>query len=227
MSQIMSVCKANFTFIKPYLYIYLCMDFVAFIINMFFSAAGINSHTEVSYANIATAFLFAIPVILPFFVYKQVLYLGASRKDYFFGTILLFTLSSFIFSLLNIGWYYVELHILVEFKDYFNIIHIFGWDQSGFLGMFFYQFFAYMLVTAALYLLFSAFWSKKGFVLWMAAAAIISVSTSIGKLREVAAEVIGFLLYNPSLLQSVGYELILTAILLFACWGLFIKQRQV
>ncbi|NPC94199.1 hypothetical protein HOO54_18730 [Bacillus sp. WMMC1349] len=227
MNPIRSVCKGSFTFIKPYLYIFLALEFIHFFINIILAAAGINNHIEVSHANVFTAFLFIIPIFLPLFVFKYVLYLGASRKSYFLGIVYLFIVSTCIYSIFNIVWYFFEKHVLIEYKDYFNLIDIFDWNQFGVSGMFLYQFSAYLLVISFLFLLFSAFWCKKGIVLWMGTATVIAVSMSIGQLRGMTTEIVGFLLYNRVLWISVVCEIALTLMIFLCSWKLFVKQRQI
>ncbi len=227
MNQLSGICKISFTSIRLFLYVFLSLECIHFIINISLAAFGINTHTEVSHANTAAAFLLIIPVILPIFTFKQALFLGASRSSYFWGTIIFLILASCIAALLNTVWYYVEIHILSAYKHYFNIIRIFEWNKSGTMGIFLYQFFAYLPAMAFVHLLFSGFWSRKGIALWLVSGAVISVSVSVGILRQCISLALQFLLYRSHLFISMGCELLLTAAFFFTCWHLFIKQRQV
>ena len=60
--------------------------------------------------------------------------------------LLVYSIWSAIFAVLNIVWFQVEISFIRQYENTFNILEIFGWNQFGIVGMFFYQFSAYLLL---------------------------------------------------------------------------------
>jgi hypothetical protein len=162
-----------------------------------------------------TVFLIFIGIVLPIGYFKRIINLGATRKEYYNGLLMIYTIWSAIFAVSNILW--LKLEIGFNWTT-FNILQIFHWDQFGLAGMFVYQFGAYMLLISLLSLLFSGLRHVTGWVIWVALIAAIPIFTSIAPLRHKLAGWLQTMLFNDSLLQGFGWTFILSCVFLAGGW---------
>jgi hypothetical protein len=202
------------------------IEIVHFIINFSLASGGVNTNTEVSHGNTIAVYLIIIAIVVPLVLLRRLAHLGVSRAAYYKGILLSYTINAVIFSLFNIAWYYVEKNWLIDIKTYFNLITIFEWDRHGVIGMFLYQFFGYMFVISLLNLLFTSVWNKMGIIVWGVFAAVVSVTMSIGTLRNAVGDGIAYILYNPSLFMNTLLEGSLTLLLFLLGWW-FVQKQQV
>lgn len=226
LSRLLSVVKASYGVLKFYLMILVGLVAIAFFINLLLGIVGVNRTTEVSSGNIATVFLLMIAGVLPLYFFKRIINLGASRKAYYFGTMLSYVLWVAGFSVFNIIWFLLEQNIFIKYKSYFNIIEIFGWDRYGVIGMFIYQFSTYLFIVAFFNLVFSCMRDTMALGLYILLAAAISISMSISFLREAVYKGIAILFFNPNMLPSTMLTLALIVLLFMAGW-FFTMRREI
>ncbi|WP_025027577.1 hypothetical protein [Caldalkalibacillus mannanilyticus] len=225
MSRVKKVFIGSYAALKMYLFIITGLVGVVFLTNFILGITGISAHPEISSSNIATIFLLFMAGVLPLYFFKRIMNLGASRKDYYYGTMIAYVFWVAIFSVFNIIWFLLEKHIF-EFKRYINIIEAFGWDRYGILEMFFYQFFAYLFVVALFNLLFSGVRDKLAIPLYIILVAFVSMSMSISTLRDSVFQVLGFLFFNPSLIFSTLLTCIVIGFLFLFGW-FFTARREI
>jgi hypothetical protein len=224
-SKLLGVFRGTFLILKWYLVGIIGIELFATVINAIIGAAGVPNNTEVSPGNIITVFLLVMPAVLPTFTFKKLLALGASRKDFYVGSMLTYLFWAIVFSVFNVIWLYIEDHVLEQHKHYLNILTTFGWDTHGVFGAFAAQLAAYMLVIACIHLLCSCVWHQIGIALYVVLAALISISMSIGELRSEVVKGLSVLLFNPNLLNGIAMTVV-TIVLLFACGWWFTKRRE-
>lgn len=227
MNKTIVLMKASFLQLRLYLWIILSILAVSVITNLIVSLAmGPGENSSVSAANMLTLFLIFVGSILPASLFKRLINLGATRKEYYVGILLVYGVWAAFFAVLNIAWFQLEMNVIRNYEHTFNILEIFHWDQFGIVGMFMYQFGAYLLLLALLNLLFSGLRNALGWVIWVILIAAIPVFTSIASLRSKLADGLLALLFNDSLLQGFGLTFGMACLLLAGGW-LFTARRSI
>ncbi|MDT0125879.1 hypothetical protein Q9R46_24710 [Paenibacillus sp. RRE4] len=226
MTRIRGVMIGAHSLLKLYLFIVVGLEGLHFLINSILGISGLNQNPEVSAGNIATSFLLLMAIILPILLFKRILNLGASRGEYYIGSIATYLLFTVIFSLFNIVWYLLEINVFVNYKTYFNIIEILNWDQHGIWGMFIYQFGAYLLAISLFNFVVISLKSKLGIVLSLIIAGGLSAVLSIKALRVVFVDGLMDIIMNPNIV--VGTMLTLVAsVFFFAIGWYFISKKEI
>ncbi|WP_083397567.1 hypothetical protein [Paenibacillus sp. LC231] len=228
MNKTTALMRASFLQLRPYLLVMLGTVAISMITNVIVSLSLGDSteNTQVSAANLLIVFLIFVGSVLPAGLFRRVMNLGATRKEYYIGMLLVYSIWSAIFAVLNIVWFQVEISFIRQYENTFNILEIFGWTQFGIVGMFFYQFGAYLLLISLLNLLFSGLRQVMGWVIWVVFIAAIPIFTSIPSLRHTLADGLLALLFNDSLLQGLGLTLIISLVLLAGGWW-FTARRTI
>jgi hypothetical protein len=220
LSKNMAFWKASFLQLRIYLLCVLGFAAAGLLANIivFLSVGSSDDNTQVSTANIITIFLILMASVLPLSFYKRMINLGSTRKEYYVGMIVVFTIWTVIFAIFNIVSLMLEKSVLKPYQTTLNILQVFNWDQFGAAGMFVYQFGAYMLLISLLSLLFSSLRHVAGWVIWVALIAAIPIFTSIAPLRHKLASGLQTLLFNDSLLQGFVWTFLLSCVFLAVGW---------
>jgi uncharacterized membrane protein YhaH (DUF805 family) len=191
---------------------------------VFLAIGSTEDSTQVSTGNVLTVFIMITAIILPLGFFKKIINLGATRKEYYSGIIVVYIALAAFFSILNIVFLKMEQGFMKDYQHTFNILEIFHWDQFGIAGMFLYQFAVYMLLISLINLMFSGIRSHIGLSLWVILIAAIPISTSIASYRHKLADGLQALLFNESLLEGVGISLVLSCMFFIGGW-LFTNRR--
>ncbi|MEC0167988.1 hypothetical protein [Paenibacillus graminis] len=225
MNKLIVMLKASFLQLKLYLYVILGVVAVSVLSNIIVSLSiGSGENPQVSAANVLTVFLIFVGSILPLQLFKRMVNLGATRKDYYYGILVVYVLSAAFFAVLNTVWFQMENSFIRSYETTYNILEIFGWSQFGITGMLIYQFGAYMLLLSLLSLLFSGIRHVLGWVIWVVILAAIPVFTSIAPLRHKLANGLMVLLSNDSLLAGFGLTFLIACVLLAGGWWFTAKR---
>jgi hypothetical protein len=215
LSKVSVQMKASFLLLRFYL---LCVFGIAainvIVLTIVNLATGINDPL-VSVGNMLTVSLIPIAIVLPLGYFKRIINLGASRKEYYFGLLMIYTIWSALFAVFNILWLKLENSF---FRDSYNILEVFHWDQFGLAGMFLYQFGFYMLLISLLNLLFSGLRHFAGWIIWIVLIVAIPIGTALPSLRPKVGD--GFLTFlsNDSLWQGFGINFLLSCLFLAGGW---------
>lgn len=221
MNKTAVLMRASFLQLKMYLLIVFGMVAVSVITNTIVSLSlGESDNTQVSTCNMLTIFLIFAGSVLPASLFRRAINLGATRKEYYRGILLVYGLLAALFALINILWYQLEVGLIRNYVDTFNILEIFHWNQFGVIGMFVYQFGAYLLLLSLLNLLFSGLRQVAGWIIWVILIAAIPIFTSIATLRHHLADGLLALLFNDSLVQGFGLTVLLSCLFLAGGWWL-------
>ncbi|WP_340018494.1 hypothetical protein [Paenibacillus sp. FSL H3-0457] len=226
MTRIRGVIVGAYSLLKLYLFIIIVLEGLHFLINSILGISGLNQNPEVSAGNIVTSFLIVMAIILPIFLFKRILNLGASRGEYYIGSIATYLLFTVVFSIFNILWYLLEINVFVKYKNYFNIIEILNWDQHGILGMFIYQFGAYLLAISLFNFIVTSLKSRLGIILSLIIAGGISSILSIKALRTVFVERLIDVIMNPNIIVGTMLTLVV-AVFFFAIGWCFISKKEI
>ncbi|GMK38494.1 hypothetical protein PCCS19_15480 [Paenibacillus sp. CCS19] len=226
MNKTTVLLRASLLQLRLYLWIILGVIAVSVITDLIISLAmGPGNNSSVSASNLFNVLLIFVGSVLPASFFKRVINIGATRKEYYVGVLLVYAISAAFLALLNIAWLQLEMNVIRNYEHTFNILVIFHWDQFGIVGMFGYQFGAYLLLLALLNLLFSGLRHAAGWAIWAVFVATIPLFTAIASLRSKLADGLQALLFNPSLLQGFGLTFGV-ACLLFAGGWWFTARRS-
>ncbi|WP_143014361.1 MULTISPECIES: hypothetical protein [unclassified Paenibacillus] len=221
------IVKAAYIQMRIYIWILLAYIAAGLVANLIvFLAIGNANHSPapVAIGNMLSVILIMMAVVLPLAFFRKIINTGATRKEYYIALMIIYTLSAIVLSIINIVFLLLVDQLYKDDSFYFNILEIFHWDQFGIMGMFLYQFAAYMLLTSTISMLFSGIGSYVGLSLWVIVIAAIPISTSIASYRHSLADGLQTLLFNDSLFVGVAICLIPCCIFLFAGWE-FTKRR--
>ncbi|RCX21525.1 hypothetical protein DFP94_102278 [Fontibacillus phaseoli] len=227
MNKLMVLLKASFYELRIYL---LCITGIV-AVNVIASVVvhlslGGEHKADMSVANLFTISLIFVASILPISFFKRIINLGASRKEYYVGVLVINTIWSAVFSLFNTLWLQIEIGVIRKYEHTINILEIFHWDQFGLVGMFVYQFGAYMMLMSLLNLLFSGLRHFVGWIIWLLLIAAIPIATSLSSLRPKVADGFLMLFFNDSLLQGFGLTFLFSCIFMAGGW-LFTRRRTI
>ncbi len=179
---------------------------------------------RLSDGNMLLLILLLTAVILPLTYFKRIIYLGASRQQYFIGLHFVFGVWAAGIALFTSLWYQLEVHIFRDFTGIVNMIEAFHWTDFGVLGSFLYQAAFYVMVMALLSMLASGYSHPVGWLLWVLLITAIPVGTAMPSLRVHVAAFFKALLFNSSLMTGVLFNLALYV--LFAAGGWWFTQRR-
>lgn len=182
--------------------------------------------TFVSIGNMLIPFLIIMAIVLPISFFKRIINLGATRKEYYINLLAIYAIWTAGYAVFNILWFKLENTFLMDYLTTFNILEVFHWDQFGVVGMFVYQFSAYMLVISLFNLLFSGLGHFMNWTIWAILIAAIPISISIPSYRAQVADAFQVLLFNDSLLQGFGLTFIFSCAFLIGGW-FFIRKRTI
>lgn len=215
----MAMFKASYLQLRIYLLGVVGFVLAGLLANVIvFLSIGGDDNTQVSFMNQMVICLIFVGSVLPAAFFKKIINVGATRQEYYSGLLMIYAIWAAAASLLNIAWWRLEIGVIRDYEDTFNIIEIFHWDQFGALGAFVYQFGVYMLLMSLLTLLFSGLRHAAGWTIWVILVAAIPVGTSVPSLRPKVADFFLTLLYNDSLWQGFGLTIVLSAGFLAGGW---------
>jgi hypothetical protein len=207
--------KASFLLLRLYILCVFGLAAINVIITTIVSLATGISDPLVSVANMLTASLIPIAIVLPIGYFKRIMNLGATRKEYYNGILMIYTIWSALFAVFNILWLKLENSFT---RETYNILEVFHWDQFGLAGMFLYQFGTYMLIISLLNLLFSGLRHIIGWIIWIVLIVAIPIGIALPSLRPKVGDGFMTLLSNDSLWQGFGISFLLSCLFLAGGW---------
>jgi hypothetical protein len=207
--------KASFLLLRLYILCVFGLAAINVIITTIVSLATGISDPLVSVANMLTASLIPIAIVLPIGYFKRIMNLGATRKEYYNGILMIYTIWAALFAVFNILWLKLENSFT---RETYNILEVFHWDQFGLAGMFLYQFGTYMLIISLLNLLFSGLRHIIGWIIWIVLIVAIPIGIALPSLRPKVGDGFMTLLSNDSLWQGFGISFLLSCLFLAGGW---------
>ena len=178
---------------------------------------AMRGRVAVGYSSNISPGMFLWPVIL--FAasvapshFPKMLSLGAKRKDFFWGFMLLYGLLAAIVSLLNITFFLTFDRFMQDYAHFyaiFNLLEIFGWAENGIIIAFFRQTAFLFLFASFIHTLASVQDRWYGWVADIAIIAIISVFTPIAPLRAALVFFLNLITFEPNAFLHIAYCLAL------------------
>jgi hypothetical protein len=225
LNKITAQIKASQIVLRNYLYSIVGFIVISFLVN-FIIALFVDSsdNTQVSPANMLVIFLIFVGIVIPVSSFRRMMNLGATRKEYYIGSMSFYILWAAVIALINVIWQPLEREYIIPHYPTFNILEIFQWDQFNYLGSFLYQFVIYLTLITLFNLLFSSLRHYLGWVIWLIFLAGIPVSMSIAALRHKVSAGFSDLLINDSLLQGLALNLGFVIVFILAGWWFTSKR---
>ena len=163
------------------------------------------------------------PFFFVFYDYTKLMYLGASKKDYFFGALISYGILSFGISLVNTG-----IHLLIDplypARTVINLMDVCKWTENGIFLAGLQQMVFLLLVMISLHVLLSMQAHWYGWLTDAILVVIICVFTPIAPLRAVQAGFFEIIMINQNAAIHIGACLTLSAAL--AAAGVLVLKRK-
>ena len=163
------------------------------------------------------------PFFFVFYDFQKLMYLGASKKDFYRGAWISYGLIALLISLVNTG-----VHLLIDplnrAQRVVNLMDVCGWMENGALVAFLQQAVFLFLVMIFLHVLLSMQPHWYGWVTDAVLVAIICVFTPIAPLRGLLAGFFGVVMLNANAPVHIAVCLALSAAL--AAAGLAVLKRK-
>ena len=163
------------------------------------------------------------PFFFVFYDFRKLMYLGASKKAFYLGSLMGYGILALLISLVNTG-----VHLLIDplnrAQRVVNLMDVCGWMENGALVAFLQQAVFLFLVMIFLHVLLSMQPHWYGWVTDAVLAAIICVFTPIAPLRGLLAGFFGVVMLNANAPVHIAVCLALSAAL--AAAGLAVLKRK-
>lgn len=182
-----------------------------------------SGETVLSNGNYTWLLAVFAPFFFVFYDFSRLMHLGASKRDYFLGSLISYGLLAFGISLLN-----TLIHLVIDpayqATTVINMMDVCRWTQNGLVVAGLQQMCFLFLVMVFLHVLLSMQPHWYGWLTDAVLAAIICVFTPIAPLRSVLGEFFSLIMFNPNAVLHIGVCLLLSAALSFA--GLAVLRRK-
>lgn len=182
-----------------------------------------DSPIALSRGNYAWLLAVTSPFFFVFYDYTKLVHLGATKKDYYLGSLAGYGVLAFLMSAVNT---LIRLVIdpLNRDQTVVNLMDVCGWWQNGPILAAVQQFLFLLLVMVFLHVLLSVQPYWYGWLADALLAAVVCVFTPIAPLRGLLSKFFGAVMLNGNALSHLGICLVLTAV--FALLGLEALKRK-
>lgn len=182
-----------------------------------------SDETVLSNGNYTWLLAVFAPFFFVFYDFSRLMHLGASKRDYFLGSLISYGLLAFGISLLN-----TLIHLVIDpaypAQTVINMMDVCRWTENGIVAAGLQQMCFLFLVMVFLHVLLSMQPHWYGWLTDAVLAAIICVFTPIAPLRAVLGEFFSLIMFNPNAVLHIGVCLLLSAALSFA--GLAVLRHK-
>ena len=182
-----------------------------------------SGETVLSNGNYTWLLAVFAPFFFVFYDFSRLMHLGASKRDYFLGSLISYGLLAFGISLLS-----TLIHLVIDpayqAQTVINMMDVCRWTENGIVAAGLQQMCFLFLVMVFLHVLLSMQPHWYGWLTDAVLAAIICVFTPIAPLRAVLGEFFSLIMFNPNAVLHIGVCLLLSAALSFA--GLAVLRRK-
>lgn len=197
---------------------------ISYIVTALVVVCAISSgETVLSNGNYTWLLAVFAPFFFVFYDFSRLMHLGASKRDYFLGSLISYGLLAFGISLLS-----TLIHLVIDpayqAKTVINMMDVCRWTENGIVAAGLQQMCFLFLVMVFLHVLLSMQPHWYGWLTDAVLAAIICIFTPIAPLRAVLGEFFSLIMFNPNAVLHIGICLLLSAALSFA--GLAVLRRK-
>ena len=163
------------------------------------------------------------PFFFVFYDFTKLMYLGASKKDYFLGCLISYGFLAFGISLVN-----TAIHLLIDpvysAQTVINLMDVCQWTENGMIAAGLQQMFFLLLVMIFLHVLLSMQTHWYGWLTDVLLAALICIFTPIAPLRAMLSKFFQIIMLNGNAVVHIGICLLLCVALSFG--GIVVLKRK-
>lgn len=187
------------------------------------STTSEDASMSISRGNYTYLYMLMIPFFIVYRNFGKLTHLSATKKDYYFGSMLTYAIASAAVSLVN-----TFIHLVIDpinkTQTVINLMEICGWAENGVVLAFIQQFAFLLLVSIFLHVLLSmqSYW--YGWLTDAVLVAIICVFVPIQPLRHILLGFFDVMMFNSNAWLHIGICLLSNVGLAFA--GLSILKRK-
>ncbi|MGO0985296.1 hypothetical protein ACTPEW_05135 [Clostridioides difficile] len=178
------------------------------------STTSSTSSIAISRGNYTWLYIIMLPFFVVFYNFKKLINLGASKKDYYIGSMGLYLLSAIVVSLAN-----TVIHISIDkwntSQTVVNLMDLCGWWQNGILLAFLQQTMFLLMITVFLHVLLSIQENWYGWVTDIVIVAIICIFTPFAPLRHFLVLFFKLVMFNSTAWLHILICLAITGVLYF------------
>ena len=214
--------KATFSIVKRLL----ASNKISFIITaVVVLCATTSGDSAIALSNGNYTWLLAVltPFFFVFYDFKKLIHLGASKKDFYFGSLVSYGGLALLISLLNTG-----IHLLIDPLNHtqtvINLMDVCGWTENNVFFAFVQQAVFLLLSMVFLHVLLSMQPHWYGWLTDIILVAIICIFTPIAPLRGLLAGFFKVIMFNHNALLHIVICMGLSAALSAA--GLAVLKRK-
>lgn len=184
-----------------------------------------TSSGDVVLSNGNYTWLFAVlsPFFFVFYDFTKFMYLGASKKDYYFGCLIGYGVLAFCISLVN-----TVIHLLIDpaysGKTVINMMDVCKWTENGIIVAGLQQMLFLLLVMVFLHVLLSMQAHWYGWLTDAVLVVIICIFTPIEPLRSVLSGFFQMIMFNGNAVLHICICLVLSTAL--SLGGLVVLKRK-
>ncbi|NFS29980.1 hypothetical protein FDF12_09160 [Clostridium botulinum] len=199
---------------------------ISFIITaavVFCATTSGDSAIALSNGNYTWLLAIMTPFFFVYYDYTKLMHLGMSKKDYFTGSLISYSLLAIIISTVN-----TAIHLLIDplnqTQTVVNLMSLCGWTKNGLFIAFFQQTCFLFLIMVFLHVLLTMQPYWYGWLTDGVLVAIICIFTPIAPLRHILAGFFKIIMMNSHALPHIFVCLLLSAIL--SGIGLVVLKRK-
>lgn len=182
-----------------------------------------SGNVALSNGNYTWLLALMTPFFFVFYDYKKLMYLGASKKDYFLACMISYGFLAFCISLIN-----MLIHLLLDpiysAQTVINMMDVCKWTENGIVIAGVQQMLFLLLIMIFLHVLLSMQIHWYGWLLDVILVAIICIFTPIEPLRAILAGFFKLIMFNSNAILHIGICLLLGIALSFG--GLVVLKRK-
>lgn len=199
------------------------VSFIITVIVVLCATTSGDSKIALSNGNYTWLLAFMTPFLFVFYDYRKLMHLGASKKDYYLGSLASYGLTAFLISLAN-----TAIHLLIDplnrTQTVINLMDLCGWTVNGIFAALIQQAVFLLLTMIFLHVLLSMQPYWYGWVTDGILVAIICIFTPIAALRHILAGFFKVIMFNSNALLHITVCLLLSAVL--CAIGLTVLKRK-
>lgn len=199
------------------------LSFLITALVMLLATTSADAAAALSRGNYSWLLAVLAPFFLVFYDYSKLLHLGATKRDFYLGSLMCYAGLALLISGTNTG-----IHLLVDplnqSQAVVNLMELCGWWANGPLAALFQQFLFLLLAMLFSHVLLSMQANWYGWVADGLLVAVISIFTPIAPLRQILSEFFRLIMINGNAVTHSAACIALIAALAFA--GLAVLKRK-
>ncbi|MFF3099776.1 hypothetical protein [Viridibacillus arvi] len=215
MKPVLTVIKRNFA-----------SNLIALIITILvvlLSTTSSDASISISRGNYTYLYMLMMPFFIVYFNFSKLIHLNATKKDYFWGSILTYIIAAASISMVN-TFIHLVIDPMNQTQIVINLLELCGWWENGVFVAFFQQFAFLLMVAVFLHVLLSmqSYW--YGWLTDAVLVAIICVFVPIQPLRQILVSFFKLIMFNGNALLHISVCLSISMVL--ALVGLAVLKRR-